>query len=301
VLNKSEDKIKILAVDDEELNLDIMSEYFEGEKYEVVIAHDGVEAFEKLESNQDINVIVLDRMMPKMDGIEFLKKLKSQHQYDNIPVIMQTAATAPDQVKEGIEAGAYYYLSKPYHKEILLSIVRSASTDSRRTSVLVEKINANDNALNMLMEARFEFRDLNDVTSLSTLIANCCSKDRNLLWGLTELMINAIEHGSLGISYDEKKELLISGKWHEVLEAKLKEPKNQEKKCLLKLHRREDRIEIVIEDQGQGFNWNKYLDIDPERITDPNGRGIALSRQISFDSIEYQGTGNIVKCIVMTK
>jgi CheY-like chemotaxis protein len=85
-------KHKILIVDDEIFNLDIMMEYLEGAGYEVISAENGTIGLEKLEENQDIEVIVLDRMMPPMDGMGMLKKVKSDTRFRDIPVIMQTAS-----------------------------------------------------------------------------------------------------------------------------------------------------------------------------------------------------------------
>jgi anti-sigma regulatory factor (Ser/Thr protein kinase) len=53
-------------------------------------------------------------------------------------------------------------------------------------------------------------------------------------------------------------------------------------------------ITLTIRDEGDGFAWQKYLDFDPERAFDPNGRGIAMARMMSFDAVEYQGNGNTV-------
>jgi hypothetical protein len=51
---------------------------------------------------------------------------------------------------------------------------------------------------------------------------------------------------------------------------------------------------MTIQDEGDGFDWQKYLDFDPERAFDPHGRGIAMARMMSFDALEYQGKGNTV-------
>ena len=57
-------------------------------------------------------------------------------------------------------------------------------------------------------------------------------------------------------------------------------------------------IILTIRDEGQGFDWQRYLELDPARATDPHGRGIALSKMMSFDEVEYQGAGNVVCCKV---
>jgi CheY-like chemotaxis protein len=117
----------VLAVDDEELNLDIMEEYFEEAKINSYMSDNGLEALKILEEGNPVDVIVLDRMMPLMDGIEFLKKIKENKKYNKIPVIMQTAAGAGFQVMEGVKEGAFYYLVKPYSKEMLINLINTAA------------------------------------------------------------------------------------------------------------------------------------------------------------------------------
>ena len=294
-MSTEDKKIKILAVDDEELNLDILLEYFEEEGYEIVTAPDGAKAWEILQE-EEVNLVVLDRMMPNMDGISLLKKIKATEKFKATPVIMQTAATSVEEVREGVEAGAFYYLSKPYQKELLLSIVRSALESAKKYSALVDTVSLNLNALKLIKKASFEFRNLEEVKSLSALISNSCPKERNVLWGITELMLNAVEHGNLGLTYEEKKRYLIEGGWLEEINTRLQSEEYKHKICRLEFERTNTEIIITIIDQGAGFSPQKYIEIDPNRITDPNGRGIALSKQISFDTLVYSNKGNSVCC-----
>ena len=125
-------KIKILAVDDEEFYLDIMIEYLEAAGYEVIAADDGDTALQKLEEHPDVAVVVLDRMMPRMNGMDVLKKILADPRFRAIPVILQTAAATPVQVMEGVQAGAYAYISKPYEDNELLSIVANAYNSKKQ-------------------------------------------------------------------------------------------------------------------------------------------------------------------------
>jgi DNA-binding response OmpR family regulator len=119
------DKERVLVVDDEQLNLYIIEEFLENEDIELVLHHKPLEAWASLSApDSNFSLVVLDRMMPDLDGMEFLRRMKREARFVDIPVIMQTAASSPDQVREGLEAGAYYYLTKPYEPEALISIVR---------------------------------------------------------------------------------------------------------------------------------------------------------------------------------
>lgn len=119
-------KPKVLAVDDERLNLDIMSFYIDALGYDAITAEDGVAALKELETHPSIDVIVLDRMMPKMDGMTFLRKVRADPRFCNIPIIMQTAAATSEQIEEGNDAGVYYYLTKPYDEVTFTGVLQSA-------------------------------------------------------------------------------------------------------------------------------------------------------------------------------
>ena len=128
--------MKILLVDDDEMNLSVLEEMLEDEPFDLIHAENGEEAYQKLESNDDIIIIILDKMMPVLDGNEFVSKIRENEKYQNIPVIMQTAAAAKQDVIEGTHNGIYYYLTKPYEKRVLLSVFHSAIEDCKNKGLL---------------------------------------------------------------------------------------------------------------------------------------------------------------------
>ena len=71
-------------------------------------------------------------------------------------------------------------------------------------------------------------------------------------------------------------------------------PQYRDRVATVTFERGPGAMRFRIADQGEGFDWAKYLDLDPERSLDPNGRGIAMSRRHSFSSVEFQGVGNVV-------
>ena len=99
----------VLVVEDEPINQERLVETLAEEGYGVTASSSGSEAWERLlESGSAFDVILLDRMMPDMDGIESLRRVKSREGTEHIPVIMQTAMTADADVAEGLRAGAFY-------------------------------------------------------------------------------------------------------------------------------------------------------------------------------------------------
>ena len=106
-------RAKVLVVDDEEYIQHILNFSFGAEGYEVVTAADGEEAVAKAR-NEKPDIIVLDIMMPKMDGYEACRKLKSDPKTKDIPVILLTAKGRDVDKKLGSEAGADDYVVKPF-------------------------------------------------------------------------------------------------------------------------------------------------------------------------------------------
>ncbi len=289
---------KILAVDDEEFNLDIIKRHMVRAGYEVILAEDGLVALERLEENPDTAAIVLDRMMPGMDGMEFLGRIKANPKFQDIPVIMQTAAAGSEQVLQGIQAGVYYYLTKPYDDVLLLAILEAALRDARHKKEMKEQVRRQRRMLGLMEESIFRFRTLEDAKTLAFYIANCFPEPEKVVFGLNELLINAVEHGNLGITYTEKTKLVLSGTWGQEVERRLAAPEYKDKNGRLTFKATKEEIAVTIKDQGQGFDWSNYVELSPARATDPHGRGIVASRLMSFDSMEYLGVGNEVLCKV---
>ena len=285
----------ILVVDDEPLNLEIIAEFLEGDAYRLEFAATGEEAWGLLEvPDSAYDLVVLDRMMPGMNGIELLKRIKADARLSHLPVIMQTAAAAPDQVREGLAAGAYYYLTKPYDPEALQTIVRAALDDARNRALLEESGRAQIHALQWLSEARFAFRTLEEAREIGIFLSGLCPIPDVAVIGLVELLVNAVEHGNLGMSYAEKTRTRQEGSWEQEILRRLDLPEYRERRAEARLERLPDALKFTICDAGKGFDWRNFMDFDPSRAFDPNGRGIAMARHMSFSQLEYQGCGNVV-------
>ena len=113
----------VLCVDDEPANLKLLENILVPRGYEVVTASNGKDALEKIRT-QRIDLVLLDVMMPEMDGFAVCKEIKGNSKYQGIPVIMITAlSTKQDRVK-GIEAGAEEFLSKPFDQMEVLARIR---------------------------------------------------------------------------------------------------------------------------------------------------------------------------------
>ena len=119
----NDNRRKILIVDDERYILHILDFSLGAEGYEVITAGDGEQAVERSRSDKP-DLIVMDIMMPKMDGFEACKAIKADPDTRNIPVIMLTAKGREVDKKRGLDAGADEYLTKPFSPAKLIERVQ---------------------------------------------------------------------------------------------------------------------------------------------------------------------------------
>ena len=126
------DSLKVLMVDDESRMRKLVSDFLTRKGYEVIEAGDGEEAIDKFYEDKDIALIILDVMMPKMNGWDACKEIRKS---SNVPIIMLTAKSDEASELNGFDCGADEYISKPFSPKILTARVdalirRSYSIDS---------------------------------------------------------------------------------------------------------------------------------------------------------------------------
>jgi CheY-like chemotaxis protein len=105
-------------------NVFALSSILEDKGMDIVIARDGLESLDKLKENPDIDVVLMDIMMPRMDGYEAMEEIRKQKVYEKLPVIALTAKAMKGDRSKCIEAGASDYLAKPVNTDKLLSMLR---------------------------------------------------------------------------------------------------------------------------------------------------------------------------------
>ncbi|HEY6626662.1 MAG TPA: response regulator [Ignavibacteriaceae bacterium] len=128
---------KILVIDDLPENVFILQDRLENEGYEVIIAYDGNSGIEKAYTNLP-DLILLDVMMPDITGFEVCKILTNDEKTKHIPIILVTAKAGSEDTKEGLEAGAFDYVKKPFNRVELFARVKSALKLSEANKLLLD-------------------------------------------------------------------------------------------------------------------------------------------------------------------
>lgn len=286
---------RILAIDDEPLSLQLLEEFL-ADDYDVVAVGNASAGLAHLEAGHQVQAIVLDRMMPAMDGIAFMAEAKARGLLHNLPVVMQSAAVTQAEITEGTASGVFYYLTKPFTRAALHAALGNALREYRVYDDLSSELSTLRRAVHAIDTCELSLRTIDAAREISVLVSRLYPAPDSVALGVRELIINAVEHGNAGLSYLEKTACLRAGTWHDEIARRLALPENRDKIVALTFRRSATEIVLTIEDGGPGFDWRRYLMLDPLRIAHVHGRGIALSLLTSFDRIQYVAPGNKVIC-----
>jgi DNA-binding response OmpR family regulator len=292
----------VLVADDDELNLEILQKNLTREGFSSTLSHDGQEAWDILSANpENFSIVLLDKMMPKMSGMEVLSRMKMHPILRYTPVIIQTGDVGSKEVTEGLSAGAYYYLTKPFDPDMMMAVVNSAIKNFQRQETTSRNTINDKSIFGLLSDGKFIVKDSKDAMNIATAIASLAVDSDKVGIAILELIINAIEHGNLCIGYDLKKTLSINGMMENEIEKRLQSPEHSEKRVYISLQKSKDEVAVTICDEGQGFNWREFKEFDPVRLMEPNGRSIAIINNLLEVKVQYHEPGNKVVCKFKSK
>ncbi len=198
-----------------------------------------------------------------------------------LPVLLLLEAEDLLAVETGLHAAVSGFLVKPLEPQAVLA-----------TLALPSK------GLSVPAGGYFPFRTLEDVTGLSQLVAGLCPDAEVVQIALSELMLNAIEHGNLGLGFARKGELMNGGAWRNEVERLLDLPEQLDRFAYLRVECRPREVRFLIHDQGEGFDPAPYLQLNPARSVEPHGRGIAIARLLAFPDLVFLDGGRCVEGIV---
>ncbi len=193
---------------------------------------------------------------------------------------------------------ADYVLTPDVDPATLVAIVRIARDFQEEVATLRADVASRRSAVGMIMSGQFEFRTLDEARNLATMLALACPNSDLVAVGLQELLVNAVEHGNLEIGAQEKQALLLSGQWRAEIEKRLQDPRYSGRRVIVDFKRGRRMISLTVQDDGAGFD-HAALDQEDGTGTGYRGRGIALARSLSFASVTYLGSGNLVEATLL--
>lgn len=212
---------------------------------------------------------------------------------ERLPVILLVDDAAQADVIQGLESG-HYTAGKPVGRALLLALAERAIRSRNRLRDLSDELARDRESLRHLVEARFEFRTREEACAIAGTLSQAFPPSNLLSVGIMELLVNAIEHGNLEIGGLRKQALLESGRLDDEIVRRLRDPRLGSRYATAQLRRFPDRLRLVVEDQGPGFDPSA-LSYDPRAH---HGRGLQLARAVGFDSLEHEPPGNRVVAVM---
>jgi len=287
---------KILIIDDEKPVRDVLNIALTEEGYKTFEALDGRQGIELFKSSEP-DIVITDVMMPGIDGIEVTKRIKSHR--DDIDVIIMSGFGTEELVINALRAGASNYLKKPIMFDELFKILDELifrRENRKRFEIAKDIVLREQKEIVLENEVSNVWGAVNQILFNVHAVADP-STIEGMSIGLYELIINAIEHGNLGITYEEKSNALQKNGYRVLLEQRRENADHEGKHVTIRCEYSQNELSIEIRDQGEGFDLSNLPDIhDPETMMSDHGRGILLAT-LFYDSIEYTDPGNCVKIV----
>ncbi|MEM7352541.1 MAG: hypothetical protein AAF657_17205 [Acidobacteriota bacterium] len=265
--------------------------------YEVELVRNVEEASRVMAERGDaFDAILIDWSVPEVARLDdALPDWVRQHAArDDVEVVVHARTFDPEHIDQVMTSGAYYFLTKPFVPAQLHGIVRAAVTSCRLKREVARNSGRMRSVAGLLGEGHFQIRTPEDADALASYLGAAC-RDSQQGVGFLELLRNAIEHGNLEITYEEKGALLKAGRFQEEIRHRLEISPYAERYAEVTFNSSPERIEIEITDRGPGFDFERYMIMTPDRMFAPNGRGVLLA-SICLD-IEYFAPGNRVRAV----
>lgn len=178
-----------------------------------------------------------------------------------------------------------------------MTVVSKLPPEQLSEQAVLDELDAHKSTLGRMVHGQFEFRTLEEAHRLSTMLACQFPDPDKVSTGIWELLANAVEHGNLEIDFQRKSELLQQGDYFAEIGRRLRLPRFAGRLVSVEFRRTQKHIRIRVRDGGPGFDFARYLDAS-STPTGPNGRGILIATQLSFDRVIYRGRGNVVDAVV---
>lgn len=301
-MNSEEKHQSILVVDDEELIVDLLSDFFKGLGYQVSEAFSAEEAIEKLNNGNIFNLVLSDINLPGKSGIELLKIIR-ETKYD-LPVVLLTGLKTIDNAISAVKSGATDYITKPFELSAVKKVVEKILKVQNRS---LKKEQVFENIEHLKISFRFSTVEL-EPGILAKELTNFLYKMRfaeleeikqyELVF--TETLLNAVEHGNLELSSMMKSnDLLKIAEFEKLKEERLKDPVYSQRDITISLECSSELFNFSVKDEGPGFEWKNFLSATHkfQKVNvNSYGRGFNIIQHL-IDEVHFNEKGNHITLI----
>jgi CheY-like chemotaxis protein/anti-sigma regulatory factor (Ser/Thr protein kinase) len=276
----------VIADDDEAVRL-VLAEFVSQLGHHPIATTNGLEALDAV-AEARAAVLMSDVMMPIMDGLELLRKVKARH--SSVKVALFSGFANERVLIDALRADADDFFKKPF----TLQTVRQSLQRLRPV------ITPGSEAWRGLVWEEARWRIPNDPDLIQTVVPALTrsaghrldpDRHRGLRVALTEVILNAVEHGNLAITWTQKTEALEKGQYAELIQNRRKHPGCRNRTVDIQYRLEAGQLTWTVSDQGAGFNWRAWFEPETTVNLSSHGRGLALAAHY-LDRLTFNQTGN---------
>ena len=195
---------------------------------------------------------------------------------------------------EAIRKGAFQIIQSDHSEWQFKLVILSALKLTNVFHRLCDSIEDFQDSMKNFDKATMTLQTIPQAYEIAKTLSFMCQDPNKVAMGLTEILVNAIEHGNLELSYEEKTMHQANNTWQQELQKRQRLTKYKNKFVTVYAERLDQTVQFTVIDQGRGFDFTKYMTIEPGQIDQNHGRGISIARLISFNQLEYEPPGNKV-------
>lgn len=243
-------------------------------------------------------------LAPARDAVavqRLVDSLYEQSGLPDLPLVLFGERALHARTADVRAPGPLFRLGPESPRQLIASVIAAAHQSYAQRMDLMNELDSRTSAIGLIVSGKFRLQTIKQAEHLTTMLALASPDSKLTAFVLLELLINAIEHGNLGIGHEEKGALLEQGIWTETVEARQTDPANIHKWVTVTFNRHRDFVRFEVEDQGEGFDWRSYLDPNRGAALDStalkgsalHGRGITLASGMDGATLTYQGRGNV--------
>ncbi len=295
------EKHHILLVDDEELIVELLENYFVSLGYEVTAVENAEKALEQLQQNYKYDLVITDINLPGKSGIDLLKITREIR--PDLPVVLVTGHKTMDFAISAIKNGATDFITKPFQlnnvRKVVEKVIRYKLKSEKKERIF-------EYARFIKMDFEFPTRELDagvlaDYLARLLLKTRFCSENEVNQFYLVflETIVNAIEHGNLELAStikgDDFDRFL---KFEQLREERLKDPAYGDRKVYIQMELSPRMFTLTIRDEGPGFDWQAVLEkAAMETINlESHGRGFVFIQSV-MDEMLFNDKGNSITLV----
>ncbi len=266
------------------------------DKYQVIEISDLIE-LKKVAHDKSCNLSAL--VFSTAQGVEEAEKIIEQLDLNYMEIGGPVIAAVREEEQQNEEALLNLGVTKVFQRRLgieALNLVLSIEIDEfERICKLREELQRRASAIGQIVDGTFRFKTRREAQNLATMLSLTCPNPMPIAIGLTELLINSVEHGCLGIGHDEKGALIEQGTLADEIDRRRASPEYCDKCVVVKFERKQNCLIFDVSDDGDGFDYKSYIAADKGHLK-KHGRGIMMAKGC-FEELEYFGNGNRVRAV----